>query len=482
MKSRGNKSLLSGPTFLFTSRLSSQLIVPLVSLLVIRYFGPELFGLYACSLAISVFLSILCDFGFQSTILYYLADPRFPFGSVLQVAFKLNSLFIVFAVVVLIVWVHAVDFATISINVAYILSGNFFRIGIVTIITSGLQNRGEYSRIAFWNFLIAIVYSIATLILICLKCNVYIVIGMPLLVALIGSLFMLIIEGKRFGLFHFYLKTQKVSIIAFLSSTSKFGASQAMHRVYHNSDVALLSAIRQSNEVGQFSVAFRMVEFVNVIPAIVFNQILYPKFFLWSKSRREHLLFYSQMTIKLMFYLGSFISANLLIFSPEIITIVSGVNDKYTIVLLSIMSWAIPLRFIASSPGAVLTTAGYIKNKLRIQTCVAFANVLLNLVFIPIYGAIASACILVATDLAISLSYLKQIGIKESNPIPTSFLKYVGFCLSINAVLWRFCQASSFFTKTFLVLLVFIVTTVCASYSTNINEKNEIIRLFNAKV
>src|SRR5690606_28864934 len=96
------------------------------------------------------------------------------------------------------------------------------------------------------------------------------------------------VNARRYGLKQLFVRSWR------------FGLSSAMHQVYHRFDSLLLSLTRDPFEVGAYSVAFRVIQIINSFPGIVFNQVLYPKYFRWFHSSPEKISLYYRMITKWM--------------------------------------------------------------------------------------------------------------------------------------------------------------------------------------
>jgi O-antigen/teichoic acid export membrane protein len=70
------------------------------------------------------------------------------------------------------------------------------------------------------------------------------------------------------------------------------------------------------------------------------------------------------------------------------------------------MMAAIPFRFLVVSFGAILTTDNLVRTRIKIQLKIAILNVGSNVLFVPIYGALAAAILMVITDILLMIGYL----------------------------------------------------------------------------
>jgi O-antigen/teichoic acid export membrane protein len=86
-------------------------------------------------------------------------------------------------------------------------------------------------------------------------------------------------------------------------------------------------------------------------------------------------------------------------------------GDKYAGVMfiLSIWAFAIPIRFVATSVGSVLTTGVHMIRKVKYMAAVAFANVLLSLLLIELIGITGVAYAVLVSDGLLLLLYYYSV-------------------------------------------------------------------------
>ena len=187
----------------------------------------------------------------------------------------------------------------------------------------------------------------------------------------------------------------------FLRDVWVFGLGGTFHQIYYQSGGALLSAMRPPLEVGFYNIPFRFLNIIYMIPGIIFNQVLYPKYFKLSSSDRERYRRFYVLTSKLMLASGVVITLGLWAFGELAIEIVFGKDFGPSTRYLILLAGAVTFRYWASATGAVLTTDNLAERKVRLQGEIALLNLVLNLIFIPLYGA-RSSLIVVISDMLLS--------------------------------------------------------------------------------
>ncbi len=161
--------------------------------------------------------------------------------------------------------------------------------------------------------------------------------------------------------------------------------------IFFQIDIILLEAISGARLVGQYSVAYRWLLALNVIPAF-FTQALLPIMSRQAQSDRDALKRTYTLGVKLLFMLAIPLAV-IFIFLAESLTLFLGGAEYMPVgaVALQLMMLSIPIGWINS-----LTQYTLIAVDLQRRITGAFAvavsfNIITNLIFIPQYGYQAAA-------------------------------------------------------------------------------------------
>lgn len=403
-------SKLTGPFLLMIAQYTTQIVWPLVNLLVVRYLGSEQFGLYASAIAIITILSLLPDFGLQQAALNLNARRRFSIGNILGKSLRMGAIYALVATLIVLVWVNVLPYKMEVRWLSLLLALTFFRISIVTVITSGLQVLGQYSRIAFWNLLVSSSQWIATLVLMLAGAALYPLVFVPVVISFGVAVLMLLVQGKsllriRSADVQSSARAEDVPVKELLGGSWRFGLAASLHQLYYKSDAAILTLYRSPEMVGLYTVSFKIIELFFMFPGVVFNQVLYPKYVLWCREDVPKLRSYYNIMNKVMLLTGILVTFFLLFFGSELLLLLFGENHPEAVVFLNILAIAVPLRFWVSSVGAVLTNEKLISIKLKVQAGIALLNVSLNFILIPFYGGVGAAASMFITHVVLLIAY-----------------------------------------------------------------------------
>jgi O-antigen/teichoic acid export membrane protein len=172
------------------------------------------------------------------------------------------------------------------------------------------------------------------------------------------------------------------------SRTSIMGLAWFCNLAFNTIDMLMLGVMSNPHQVGLYSAAYRIMNQV-LFTYYLLTQILYPRHAKQdaagrARSLRPGILFS-------LFAAGAAIAFVLSASRKVVLDIVFGHQFLPATILLTLLAWAIPLDFLTSYLSNAYI-AWSMEKKVLICTAVAAAsNVILNLVWIPTYGATAAA-------------------------------------------------------------------------------------------
>jgi len=165
-------------------------------------------------------------------------------------------------------------------------------------------------------------------------------------------------------------------------------------------DTIILGIYRTSSEVGEYGFAYRIFDVILVFPAFLMNAV-YPRLVKQDPAHSARLI---RQISRFMLTIGVFSAIALYFASPLIHFIRPGLS--LSIVSLRLLSFSLPLFFLTTPLMWQQIALRKEMLLLKIYFSAALLNALLNLFFIPGYGAPAAASITIVTELFIFLALL----------------------------------------------------------------------------
>ena len=190
-----------------------------------------------------------------------------------------------------------------------------------------------------------------------------------------------------------------------------YGLDGVFYLIFFQIDIIFLKYLSGSEETGIYNVAFLFIAAVYLLPNVIYQRFMIPKFHRWAYHNKN--VFYKNYQKGNFLMLGAGILAmfGIWIIASWIIPLLFGREYYESILILTILALSIPFHFVCRSAGAVLITRNYIKLKTKNMGIAAVLNIILNLVLIPKYGAIGAAVATIISEiifLTINLITIKK--------------------------------------------------------------------------
>lgn len=167
--------------------------------------------------------------------------------------------------------------------------------------------------------------------------------------------------------------------------------------LYYKIDIVLLGMLSTTEQVGFYSSSYRIMEASFLIPLITANGV-YPRLsYLWGADKSAFFKDLKRILLGLL-VIGALVTVFLYILAKPIILLVFGADFFPAIGILILLSLAL----LAVYPGYIATQTlvivGRQKSYLLISIIAASTNIIMNLIFIPIWQARGAAVSTVITE------------------------------------------------------------------------------------
>ncbi len=381
------------------ANLVAQIIMMVYAVLIARGLGPQQLGIYSGLYAIAGITVTIINWGLDTWILkeaYRANSIRVLTGDVLSLKTFLGifwglSLVIILPIIrpdffsPLFVFIVVLDvFFDVTFN-TFIASWNIQKkIKQITtmLLISRLGKFGLLIILLFFNQLSLISISITRLTISFIVAGICFLYSRPILFNAFRSKFFSIIK-----------------------SSSEFGYSEILAVIYANVDVAILTFISISINVGLYSPASGIIHALFVIPNSIYSFLIpdFSKKFSSIESQKTKievikiiLLFFS-IGLALFLFVG--------IFGKIIIVRILGSSFFETGNLIIILSPILLIKSIEYGLAIIIVAMGFQRKRLTPQFIVAFMNIILNIILIPAYGIFAVAWVYVISEFFLMIGY-----------------------------------------------------------------------------
>lgn len=383
-------------TFIQISGKTVSTLLSFISVaLLTRYLGQEGFGNFSLVFVYLSFFGIIADFGLQLTMVRELAKKNKLPKEIYGTYFWLKVFLVIFSTLLAIF------------SLLFFPYSKFLKIGIVIAsfgTAVGIMN--NYGTVIFqanlrldlvtlMDILTKVVTVGFIVLFVTLGRGLYSILNTILIGNLAGTV-MIIFFLKKFTAFTFPFDFALAKKI--ISKSLPVGLISALAIFYFKIDTLILSVFRGAGEVGIYSLAYKILENLLVLWGF-YMATAYP--LLSNLLAKERMKDFSSLWRKSAFL--AVLSAFFIIISgyflaPLIIGILGGAEFKESITALRILLFGLPLFFLNN----LFYHTFLVKEKVRLILLAIFSslllNLVLNLIFIPMWGYRAAAFNTIITE------------------------------------------------------------------------------------
>jgi O-antigen/teichoic acid export membrane protein len=440
---------------LFSSQLIAYLLAFFYTIYIARYLGPVGFGILSFSMALVSIFGIFGDLGLSTLLTREVSRDKSLqdkyVGNFIPIKIVLSIL--TFSLLVLLV--NLMGYSQQTVYIVYI-----FGLYMVTFTFSQIffalfqaYEKMEYQAISLLInnllILIGVIYGIS------LGFDIAYFAVLYFITSLIVLIYSFLISTWKFASPHikidlkFWKKSLRLalplSIVAIFATIS--------FRV----DTVILEVLQGNISVGWYNAAYRLIDFLNVIP-IVFTGAIFPVLSKFHVSSKESLKFMFEKSLKYLFIIGLPIAAATTILAQDIILLLYQNSYYQSIFALQILIWAVPFLFFTSVFGVLFVSINKPNILIKSTLIIMIFNIVTNLIFIPIYSYIAASIITVITEIIATMLLFYYISpfikIDLGNTIRSTFLKPI-FASTIMSLFMLFVHVN-FYLLIILATLIYL--------------------------
>lgn len=376
----------------------AQLMVMLFSLLLARYFGPEISGGYASAFAIASLTAIAFNLGLDTWLLRAGAltqNLQKTFGNVLKIkaaaglvwalllfsfATKLRpDLYpaTLLAICILDVWFDSIFITSLAIlniqrkiknySLLILLSRGFKLIGLIILIMMRNQN---ILMFAGWRAFCSLAFAVIAVIFL----------------------------KPSLGEFAFS------NLSEIFRKTRSFALSDLLATVYMQADVVILSNIKGKTATGIYSPALSLINALFVFPNAIYTYFI-PSLSRWFKKNADKFIDLARKLLLLVLLIGIVMSLTVYLLGKPVTDLFLGERYSKSGELMVRLSPILLLKCLEFGFAAIIVAANKQKSRLIPQVIAAIINVGLNLVLIPRLGEFGAASVYLATEVILFVSY-----------------------------------------------------------------------------
>lgn len=233
------------------------------------------------------------------------------------------------------------------------------------------------------------------------------------------------------------LQSIRPATVRLLAVSWPLAALLMLNVIYFRIDTVILSLVRPPAEVGQYGLAYRIIESALFFPAM-FGGLLLPQMSATVRQNRPHARRLLRQSTQVLLVAAGYTVMVLWLLNDSIVRLVAGIQYQDAAPLLRILSLALAIMFLGNLFGYSLVALEKQKMLLGLYCALAALNVGLNVLLVPRWGAIAAAWTTVVTEGIAMLCAAAIVHRALSFPLPFSTLAKVSLAtVATILVLWQ---------------------------------------------
>ena len=360
-----------------------------------RYLGTSGYGNFTLVFAYMSFFAVIADFGLQLAMVRELADRNEAKEKLYGTYFWLKIILVLFSTLLAFIFLLFFPYS-LMLKTAILIGGVAVGIsGLTGYGTTIFQSNIRLDLVTFVDLITKIATTVLIVLFIALGLGFYSII----LTVLIGNLVGLaatVALLRRNASFNFNFDKVLAKRIFLLSLP--IGFTTFFSLAYFKLDTIILSVLRDAREVGIYSLSYKTLENVIVVWGFYMASVfpLLSKFYAEGEKEKFNKLLKSSFFIAVL--LSAVTMSASYIFAPFIINVFGGKEFSESIVSLRILVFAIPMLFVNN----LLYYRFLVKRNLLPIIIILILgltlNGVLNLIYVPQYGYLASSFITVITE------------------------------------------------------------------------------------
>jgi O-antigen/teichoic acid export membrane protein len=348
-----------------------------------RYLGAAGYGSFALALALVQMLGVLADFGLVSVVVREISrEPGRStelVGSVLALRLLIGVAVVALAGLLSLLLPYSPD-----VRVAILIAGIPFVLGLATTSLSTIfQSRLQMGRAAAADVAGRLAGLAALIAVVEADLGFLAVVATTAVGAAVTLAVTLAMVRVRPQLRHWReLVVPAVPI----------GAALAVNEIYFRADTFILSLFRPFDEVGHYTLAYRVYELLAVLPAIVMTSV-FPLLSRYVAEHRDQAARVVDATADFLVAVAAPIAAGGLVLAPELVELVAGDGFEGSVTPLRLLLCATGAAWVSGLLGYTLIAADERRSILLLSVTALVVNLALNLALVPSYGADAAAAV-----------------------------------------------------------------------------------------
>lgn len=375
-------------------------ILALVSIgFITRYLGKDGFGDYSTVLAFFAFFGSAADLGLYGITAREISRPNADEKKIISnaLALRLTSSLLVFAITPILIYFlpysRDVKFGILIAAASFVFSTTYM------VLNGVFQKNLAMDKVASAEVLGKVLQVL--IIILAVKMNLgFIAIIFSVLASMILNFTIVVFSARKYVSislqfdFEYWKK--------FLIESAPLGFSSLIIFIYFKIDTILLSILKTSTEVGLYNAAYKVLENITFFPAMIIG-LIFPILSRHVFSDKKEFSRIANETLKVFVILIVPLVVGTMFLADGIIALIGGDAFAQSANILRILIFALVFIFFGTLFNNILIAGNHQKKLIVPLIFCALFNIIMNVIFIPIYSYNAAALTSVFTEFFVAL-------------------------------------------------------------------------------
>jgi O-antigen/teichoic acid export membrane protein len=359
-------------------------------------------GIYTLVFTYIGFFFMTVDLGFNAIVVKHLLQDRHAKAVIVSKVLGLRMLiaFVSIALAILLALLQAnvfqiTAYQPTTVRAIILIALVLFVHAIISTFQAVIQSIQNYLYLVLVNLSSALTHLLIIVLVLQFSSDITLLVFAYVVAGFIGAAVALFqinkLIGKTTFQFHPHYSRQLIS------ETLPITLSILLNLVYFRIDALILPIFRSLPEVGKYNISYKIFENILILPTFIGNA-LYPIMLEWKQHSIAKLFHNIGKIFTSYFVVSILLTIIFYTCAPFIVYIVTGQFDYQMTIYLQVLITGIIFFFLSSLVTWLLITLDNQKALLFIYLVVFILTIILNIAFIPLYGAFASAVITVSLE------------------------------------------------------------------------------------
>lgn len=423
------KRVTKNSIFNFMTNIASKVITLVITIMLARYFGAEVYGKWSFVFAFVGLFAVFGDFGLglllKRTVAREKDNVNRHFSSALIISTLLNLLTVVLILVAgFILQYDSSTYKLLMLGALFIVFQNF------KIPFKSVYEAYEKMQLVFVSRTAKMVIRIlAVLFLVMSRQSLEII----LLVYTFIELITIAIDFILYNSYITKLKFRRHNIKPIFMQMIPFGVGGLFMTIYDKVDITLLSKLLTDNVdlfIGWYSASYELMAALIFIPLSISSAIMPVAY----NATKEKLKKIYKLSYQLLFSLAIPIVIGVTYYAKDIIYLIYGSDFQGAVLSLQILIWAALFNFGMFISGIALNSLNLEKETMKATIHSVIFNIVANLILIPKYGYLAAAITTVGSVIIYNVYCFRVVDKKliKLNPFKELWKSFVASLVMIG--------------------------------------------------